>query len=185
MYWYPLPESSPPKSKAAAEQALNKRLVFDILRQEHRSAVDISVDLRSCYDLVNMVHTVCTAYGESENSFVSQQLWVVGLESPPSGLGQGNGAGPGICAVGYGATFELVISGGKVKLVGFALVDDSDIIQTAASLDETSIELNVKAQAAVDTFVEGMRATGGQVRPDKCWWYQIEFVWTQGRRWKY
>jgi hypothetical protein len=212
------------KGKAAAEQALNKRLVFDILRQERRAAVDVAVDLRSCYDLVvhaiaslsiqrqgmpeqpivcmfttlqNMVHTVRTAYGESENSFGSQQLWVVGLESPPQGLGQGNGAGPGIWAVvstpvfnllrqqGYGATFELAISGGEVKLVGFAFVDDSDIIQTAASLDETSIELNTKAQAAVDTFVEGMRATGGQVRPDKCWWYQIEFVWTQGGRWKY
>eukprot|EP00978_Attheya_sp_CCMP212_P037742 scaffold180874_cov71-Attheya_sp.AAC.1 len=34
------------KGKAAAEQALNKRLVFDILRQEQRSAVDIAVDLR-------------------------------------------------------------------------------------------------------------------------------------------
>eukprot|EP00978_Attheya_sp_CCMP212_P042437 scaffold258556_cov28-Attheya_sp.AAC.1 len=79
----------------------------------------------------------------------------------------------------------MAISGGEVKLVGFAFVDDSDIIQTAASLDETSLELNAKAQAAVDTFVEGMRATGGQVRPDKCWWYQIEFVWTQGGRWKY
>eukprot|EP00978_Attheya_sp_CCMP212_P041785 scaffold244120_cov63-Attheya_sp.AAC.1 len=63
---------------------------------------------------------------------------------------------------GYGTTFELAISGGEVKLVGFAVVDDSDIIQTAASLDETSLELNAKAQAAVDTFVEGMRATGGQ-----------------------
>jgi hypothetical protein len=124
-------------------------------------------------------------------------LVVNNYESPPQGLGQGNGTGPGIWAVvstpvfnllrqqGYGATFELAISGGDVKLMGFAFVDDSDIIQTAASLDETSIELNAKAQAAVDTFVEGMRATGGQVRPDKCWWYQIEFVWTQGGQWKY
>jgi hypothetical protein len=210
------------KKHASADQALNKRLTFDILRQERRSAVDTAVDLASCYDLVvhsiaslsiqrqgvpeqpivcmfttlqNMEHTVRTAAGESMASF-GGKLWAVAFEHPPQGLNQGNGAGPGIWAVvstpvlemlrknGFGATFEFAISGGSVRLVGFAFVDDSDIIQTAATLDEHGSVLNARAQEAIDNFVFGMRATGGEVQPIKCWWYQIEFVWHKGK-WTY
>jgi hypothetical protein len=210
------------KKHSSAEQALNKRLTFDILRQERRSAIDITIDLASCYDLVvhsiaslcmqrqgipeqpivcmfttlqNMVHTVRTAAGESDANF-GGRLWAVAFESPPQGLNQGNGAGPGIWAVvstpvlnmlrenGFGATFELAITGGDVRLVGFAFVDDSDIIQTAATLDEHGSVLNKRAQEALDHFVFGMNATGGEAKPIKCWWYQIEFYWQRGK-WKY
>eukprot|EP00978_Attheya_sp_CCMP212_P001589 scaffold3244_cov37-Attheya_sp.AAC.4 len=183
------------KKYSSAEQALNKRLTFDILCQERRSAIDTTIDLASCYDLV--LHTIRTVAGESEASF-GGQLWAVAFESLPQGLNQGNGAGPGIWAVvstpvlnmlrenGFGATFELAITGGDVQLVGFAFVDDSDIIQTAAAtLDEHGSVLNERAQEALDHFVFGMNATGGEAKPIKCWWYpQIEFYWQSGK-WKY
>eukprot|EP00978_Attheya_sp_CCMP212_P004465 scaffold9742_cov58-Attheya_sp.AAC.1 len=126
-----------------------------------------------------MVHTVRTAAGESEASF-GGRLWAVSFESPPQGLNQGNGAGPGIWAVvstpvlnmlrenGFGATFELAITGGD----------------TAATLDEHGSVLNERAQEARDHFVFGMNATGGEAKPIKCWWYQIEFYWQSGK-WKY
>ena len=210
------------KGRSSAEQALNKRLTFDILRQERRSAVDVSVDLRSCYDLVthsaaslsmqrqglpeqpivcmftslqNMVHTVKTSFGESDRSF-GGKLWAFPFSPPPQGLGQGNGAGPAIWAVvsspvlemlrssGHGASFELAISRDTVQLVGFAFVDDSDLIETAASLDELSHQILARSQRGLDTFVGGMAATGGQVRPDKCRWCQISFKWSRGK-WVY
>ena len=84
------------KRHAAPIQALNKRLLFDILRQERRAATDTAVDLKSRYNLVsyaaasmsmrrmaaprsvvrcifttlqNMVHTVRIIYEDSEKSF--------------------------------------------------------------------------------------------------------------------
>jgi hypothetical protein len=152
--------------------------------------------------LQNMVHTVRTAFGESTQQF-GGNLWAIPCHPPPQGVGQGNGAGPAIWAVvstpvlemmrknGHGAVFRLAISGASIKLVGFAFVDDSDIIQTASELDGDIDELLFAAQQGLDCFVGGMSATGGQVsapggqvNPKKCWWYLINFVWTNGK-WTY
>ena len=59
-------------------------------------------------------------------------------------MGQGNGAGPQIWAVvstpvlnmlrkeGYGAFFEASISGEKLTFVGYAFVDDTDLVTNVA-----------------------------------------------------
>ena len=149
--------------------------------------------------LQNMVHTVRTAFGDSTQTF-GGDLWAIPMQPPPQGVGQGNGAGPAIWAVvstpvlemmrsqGHGAVFRLAISPQDVKLVGFAFVDDSDIIQTATHLDGPIEDLLEAAQAGLNCFVGGMNATGGQVNPKtlskKCWWYLIHFEWKKGR-WSY
>ena len=153
--------------------------------------------------LQNMVHTVRTAFGESTQSF-GGDLWAIPCQPPPQGVGQGNGAGPAIWAVvstpvlemmrkqGHGAVFKMAIKGDDIRLVGFAFVDDSDILQTASHLDGDISELLQQAQQGLDCFVGGMSATGGQVsapsegqvNPKKCWWYLINFEWKNGR-WSY
>ena len=141
--------------------------------------------------LQNMVHTVRTAFGESTQTF-GGELWAIPT-TPPQGVGQGNGAGPAIWAVvstpvlemmrkhGHGAVFRLAIKGPDVRMVGFAFVDDSDLLQTASHLDGDIDELLHQAQTGLDCFVGGMAATGGQAKPIKCWWYLINFLWKDGK----
>ena len=88
------------KKKTAIECALNKRLVFDILRQTKKTVGICSCDLKSCYDrivhsFVSMVmqrvgsptvavesmfgtiqklkHVVRTSHGNSEQSFLGEE----------------------------------------------------------------------------------------------------------------
>ena len=120
------------KSKAAIECALNKRLMFDILRQTKRPAGICSCDLQSCYDRIvhsfasiamqragapaaaiesmfrtiqQLKHTVRTCHGDSDRSFGGED-W---RETDPlHGIGQGNGAGPAIWAVISTVFFDLL-----------------------------------------------------------------------------
>jgi hypothetical protein len=86
---------------------------------------------------------------------------------------------------GFGASFKLAISGKEIHLVvGYAFVDDSNIIQTAVIRDTDIDKVFKQAQEGLNTFVGGMKATGGQVRPNKWNYYKIEFVW-RNDKWKY
>ena len=109
------------KKHMAIEHALNKRLTFDILRQQRLPAVWCANDAKSCYDqIVHSVASLCmqrcgvqeapalsmfkciqqlrhhirTAYGTSTRWFGGDDQTVI-----PHGIGQGNGAGPAIWAV--------------------------------------------------------------------------------------
>ena len=87
--------------------------------------------------LQHLKHTIRCAYGTSDESYGSE-LWAV----PMQGVYQGNGAGPVVWAVvsspvlqilkkeGFGAFFKASISGDDIELVGYAFVDDTDLIQT-------------------------------------------------------
>ena len=129
---------------------------------------------------------VRTAFGDSEETY-GGDLFAIPFDHPPQGAGQGNGASPAIWAVvstpvlymlhaaGHGVSFRLAISKQTFNLVGFAFVDDSDVIQQAPSHDSSAKEIMAAAQEGLDRFVGGMRVTGGDVRPDKSWTYLIEF----------
>jgi hypothetical protein len=109
------------EGKKAIDQALNKVLSFDLIRQARMDADMCSNDAKSCFDRIvhsiasifiqqenvpasacicvftalhNLHHTVRTIYGDSESGY-GGTLWTV----PYSGVGQGNGAGPAIWAV--------------------------------------------------------------------------------------
>jgi hypothetical protein len=109
------------EGKNAIDQALNKVLSFDLIRQARMDAAMCSNDAKSCYDrivhtiaslltqqqnvsasacifvfttLQKLYHTVRTIYGASKTGY-GGTLWAV----PYSGLGRGNGAGPVIWAV--------------------------------------------------------------------------------------
>jgi hypothetical protein len=109
------------EGKNAIEQALNKVLSFDLIRQARMDADMCSNDAKSCCDrivhsiasilmqhqnvpvsecicvfttLQNLHHTVRKIYGDSKSGY-GGILWAV----PYSGVGQDNGAGPAIWAV--------------------------------------------------------------------------------------
>ena len=138
----------------------------------------------------NLEHRIRTAYGDSESTF-SGQLWAV----PIHGLGQGNGAGPQIWGVvsspvihmlqdeGYGAFFKASISGAELSFVGYAFVDDTDLV-TIPAQQATFQEIAQEMQDMVDTWEGGIRATGGAIVPEKSHWYLVDFKW-QNDIWRY
>jgi hypothetical protein len=104
------------EGKNAIDQALNKVLFFDLIRQAREDAAMCSNDVKSCYDRIvhaiasilmqqqnvpasacmcvftmlhKLYHTVRTIYGDSKSGY-GGTLWAV----PYSGVGQGNGADP-------------------------------------------------------------------------------------------
>ena len=138
----------------------------------------------------NLEHCIRTAYGDSVVTF-SGQLWAV----PMHGLGQGNGAGPQIWGVvstpviallhdeGYGAFFKASISGTELSFVGYAFVDDTDLV-TIPAKQVTPQEVAQEMQAMLDTWEGGIRATGGAIVPEKSHWYLVDFKW-QNDVWRY
>ncbi len=189
------------KAHRAIDQALNKVLTNDLLRQLKLPGAICSNDAKSCYDLIvhtpaslsmqrqgvpesavvclfstlqNLSQQIRTAYGVSDNSYGGSH-WIL----PMHGVGQGNGAGPAIWAVAstpllamlrnseVGSFFKSPISGKEIRFVGYAFVDDTDLIQTAH-----------------DHIKTGFEVTGGAIVPEKSHWYLIDFRWT-GNEWRY
>ena len=85
--------------------------------------------------LQEAIHKVRTGFGDSKAHY-GGSVWLV----PIHGIGQGNGAGPAIWAVvstpllnvlrakGYGCEIVCPISSKYFKFVGYAFVDDTDVI---------------------------------------------------------
>jgi hypothetical protein len=136
-------------------------------------------------------HYIRTIYGDSIQQFCGA-LWAV----PIQGVGQGNGAGPQIWAVvstpvlnmlrteGYGAFFRTALSGESISFVGYAFVDDTDLIISPADTTATGNDVAARMQASLDLWEGGIRATGGAIVPAKSHWYLIDFIWKLGD-WRY
>ena len=205
------------KKLSAAKHALNKRLMIDALRIQRRPGVICANDAKACYDRIlhfaayvslrktglkkeavtsmlrpirKLQHTIRTAYGDSRQTYGGDS-W----ERDPSGICQGNGAGPAIWALvsspllqmlreaGYGAKIHSAIGSTFLHLSGFAFVDDADTVQTG-QLGETTEQIMQKAQAQLTLWEEGIRATGGGIEGTKSDFAIMNYKWEEGR-WTY
>ena len=125
--------------------------------------------------LQNLEHTIRTAYGDSDRSY-GGDLWVVPIpglawgnknEGPMSGLGQGNGAAPAGWAVistpvlevmrkeGCYTVFKALVSDDEIKFVGFAFVDDTDLLRVGTSVEDTFEDVAQYMQEGLDLW-EGL-----------------------------
>jgi len=195
------------KGKSAGIQCLNKRLFYDYIRARRIPAALCSNDAKSCYDRIILIiaalclcrlgaptkatesmiatlaqlrHHVRSAFGNAEQA-QGQDDW----EEPTAGIGQGNGAGPQIWAAvstplfeilqeeGFVATFICALTKHQRQMAGFA--NDTDLIIT----DETNTEKQVsrKMQESLWLWHGLLQATGGDLVPEKCFWYLIDFRW--------
>jgi len=139
--------------------------------------------------LANLKHHVRTAYGDSEIS-QGQDNW----KDLAAGIGQGNGAGPQIWAAvstplfailraeGFVAQIICAMTKTSTELAGLAFVDDTDLIINDPSNDAEQV--NDKMQRSLSTWHGILRATGGELVPEKCFWYLIDFKWAN-KEWKY
>jgi len=139
--------------------------------------------------LQEAIHKVQTGFGDSKAHY-GGSVWLV----PIHGIGQGNGAGPAIWAVvstpllnvlrakGYGCEIMRPISSKYFKFVGYAFVDDTDVIQSL--LADSSKQAVDQLQAAIDTWEYSLKAICGAIVPEKTVWWLVCFKWS-GAEWQY
>ena len=139
--------------------------------------------------LQEAVHQVRTGYGDSVNTY-GGDVWL----APLHGIGQGNGAGPAIWAVvstplvsalrnkGFGCEILCPLSHSFFKFVGYAFVDDTDIIQS--TLHDSPQDTMAILQQAIDTWEKSLKLTCGAIVPEKTVWWLIHYKW-EGSLWRY
>ena len=126
-----------------------------------------------------------TAYGQSEWSYGGSK------EEPMMGLAQGNGAAPpGFLAVstlminaykrlGHGVDLVRPWTGDAFYLAAILFVDDSGLLHLA-SLSETEDYFFERIQEATFDWGGLVQATGGLLKPSKCFWYMLSWRWVKG-----
>jgi hypothetical protein len=164
------------RSHSADVQALNTRLLYDLLRLNRLPATTPFADLVSNYDLVahniaslalqrtgmprgpikamlttlqDMEHTCRTAFGDSIKSY-GGEIWAIPLKPPPQGLGQGNGAAPTIWALVSTPLLETLREEGHGMIFKCNISKDSFHLVGYAFVDDTTL-VNVAPSPDWDT----------------------------------
>jgi len=136
-----------------------------------------------------MQHHVRSTYG---NSTISQGHTQWNL--PLAGIGQGNGASLHIWAAvstplfqiltkeGFIATVICAISHLESSTAGFSFIDDVDLcIMISKGNGEQVV---YKMQQSINMWAGLLRAMGGALVPEKCFWYYIQKKKKNGK-WQY
>ena len=71
-----------------------------------------------------------------------------------------------------------------ISLVCFAFVDNTDLPLAASSVETVGEEITDQFQEALNRWAAVLKATGGELAPDKWFYYLIDFKWT-GKQWQY
>ena len=118
-------------------------------------------------------------------------------EVKTQGLCQGNGAAPAGWAVvsitilnahkrkGHGAKFLCPISLVRSNLAAVLYVDDTDVIHFDMTKDEDKLETLAHLQDSVLNWGRLLIATGGSLKPSKCFYHLISFSWKPDGSWTY
>jgi hypothetical protein len=142
--------------------------------------------------LQNLRHYVSTCFGESKVFFDAKDVHPIAIQ----GIGQGNGAGPQIWAAistvilnmlrqsASGGIFQRPISKELQQIVGFAFVDDTDLIVCKPHEFQPACEIISQMQTLLQFWEGGIIASGGQLEASKTFWYMIDFEWKAGE-WTY
>ena len=132
-----------------------------------------------------------TAYGDSKTFAGST------IEFKTQGLCQGNGAAPAGWAIvsivilnahkgkGHTATFRCPITHREGVLSAILFVDDTDLLHINMWRREELEETHESLQASVTSWGNKLIATGGALKPSKCFYYLIDFVWREDGTWHY
>jgi hypothetical protein len=87
-------------------------------------------------------------------------------------------------AQGFNAIFMATLSATILKMCAFMFVDDCDLINTAEDVHTSATSILPRFQQAIDCWEGCLRATGGGIKPNKSFWYLIDWKWN-GTEWKY
>jgi hypothetical protein len=132
--------------------------------------------------LQHTTHQVRTGLGDS-TTYYGGSCWLI----PLHGISLGNGVGPAIWAVvstsllnilrkkGYGCDIIKPISGKRHKFVGYAFVDDMDLVASKAGTFDTKI-IRDSLQASLDTWVGTPKASCRAIVTDRTFWFLIDLT---------
>ena len=132
-----------------------------------------------------MQYYIRTTFGESTSSYGGRQ------PIPFQGSCQGNGASPAIWLVismylvllmrskGHASNVTTAFTGMVYVFIGFLFVDDTDLI-VIPNKDDSTKDIQQRLQAAVNYWNGILGVSGGALRPEKCYWYMVEFLWHNG-----
>lgn len=213
------PEQYSIQGRKAVDHALNRRLMFDLVRYQKICIAMGSCDLKSNYDRIghtasvlcsnrfaippepmySMYHTIQearhftrTAYGDSVVTYGGLD---VGYFRKPQGVGQGNAYGPpgwGVISStlfdmmrekGFGTKIVAPISNDTEEIIGFAFVDDTDVLASIPKQNDPDATMN-RMQATINYWEKAAKVTGGAIAPNKSWYYLVHFKWVNGK-WTY
>jgi hypothetical protein len=126
-----------------------------------------------------------TAFSQSSTFFGGSQ------DVPSMGFGQGNGAAlPGFLAVStllieayrhqsHGARFTPGLARDAFILAAVIYVDDSNLLHLAQGTP-TDAKFLASVQAATVDWTGLVHASGGSLKPAKCFWYMLGWKWVRG-----
>jgi hypothetical protein len=113
------------------------------------------------------------------------------IEVKTQGLGQGNGASPaGWCLIsitilrahgakGHGTHYITPLSQVRSSLSAILNVDDTNLLHLNMDGDKTIFETHAALQRAIENWGKLLIATGGTLKPEKCFFHLIDFQWTR------
>ena len=132
-----------------------------------------------------------TAFGDSSDFAGST------MAMKTQGLCQGNGAAPAGWAVlsiiilnshkreGHGAKFACPISEESGRLSAILFVDDTDLLHIDMENMESIEETHEALQRSVSSWGTKLIATGGSMKPAKCFYYLVDYDWLPDSSWRY
>jgi hypothetical protein len=132
-----------------------------------------------------------TGYGDSKDYAGSTG------EMKTQGLCQGNGAAPtgwtvtGIAMIqahkwkGHGMHLYCPILKKEMHLAGTLFVDDTDLEHFNTTKNKTVITAHESMQRSILNWGWVLIATGGTLKPPKCIYHLISFLWRPDGTWKY
>lgn len=86
--------------------------------------------------------------------------------------------------LGFGFSWLTSLTWSALSYVGFAFVDDTDLIHSSMNSSVPGEVLASDAQKMLTWWIELLEGTGGALRPDKSFWYLVDFKFSKGR-WRY
>ena len=112
------------------------------------------------------------------------------------GLCQGNGKAPVWCVIsivilnchkvkGHGAKFLAPVSKVRKDLAAVLFVDETDLLHVDMTREENVWEAFEAMQESVSGWGELLIATGGALKPIKCFLHLVSFDWDEKGNWSY
>jgi hypothetical protein len=132
-----------------------------------------------------------TSLGDSDRAVGAR------LHLSTQGFMQGNGASPAGWTVvsitilhahkaqGHRASFLCPVSSKRKDLSCILYVDDTDLLHLSPNKDSSIQDAHNALQASITSWGNLLIATGGSLKPEKCFYYLIGYKWDTRGQWSY
>ena len=131
-----------------------------------------------------------TGWGESSSFIGGDILRIL------HGLCQGNGAAPASWLIvssilvrayktmGFGASMQAPITRVWLDTAGVIFVDDTDLF-IMHECSRSGLDIFYEAQDSLTCWGKLLIATGGTLKPEKCFYYMVDYEWLEDGSWQY